>query len=85
MRILSLCLWVSTSSLPVWATAPSTDTVAGMENGRALYVCTARSILGKRFSATGFDKVLTQEEAMQRCEAHAFRCYRTGCDVTSER
>ncbi len=43
------------------------------------YVCTARSLTGKRYSATGPDKALTQEAAMRKCEENSFRCYRTGC------
>lgn len=85
MRKITLSLLVSTFSLSCWASSAPRSVAASVESGRTRYVCTARSILGKRFSATGTDKVLTQEEAMQRCEAYAFRCYRTGCDVTSER
>jgi len=43
------------------------------------YVCTARSLTGKRYSATGPDKALTQEAALRKCEESSFRCYRTGC------
>ncbi len=65
--------------------AQETQLAPSQDGARVLYVCTARSLLGKRFSATGDDKVLTQEAAMKQCEAYAFRCYRTGCQATDLR
>ncbi len=81
MRHLSVLILASTLGLACLAA----EKAAERPTERVLYVCSARSILGKRFSATGSDKVLAQEEAMQRCESYAFRCYRTGCDVTGLR
>lgn len=84
MRYLSLCLALSSLFTTV-AFAENAPLAPASASDRTLWVCNARSILGKRFSATGTDKVLAQEEAMQKCEAYAFRCYRTGCDATEGR
>ena len=51
---------------------------SSVDSQRAI-VCTAHSLTGKRFSATGTDKMLVQDEAMRKCQAVAFRCYPTGC------
>lgn len=47
--------------------------------GERVYVCKARSLSGRYFSATGPDSVLAQDEAMRLCSAHSLRCYATGC------
>lgn len=46
---------------------------------RTMYVCTARSLTGRRFSATGENQTLTQEAALRLCESHALRCIAAGC------
>lgn len=69
-------LTILATALPVFAfqySAADADTT---------YICTARNLVGKRYVAQGSDRVLTQESAMQECEATSFRCYPTGCKET---
>ncbi len=48
-----------------------------------LFVCKARNLAGRRFSAIGPDEVLTQEKAMRKCESVSAQCYPTGCEETN--
>lgn len=63
--------------------AAGTSTTHGIASADALpkYLCTARNLLGKRYSATGDDEILTQEEALRRCEAESARCVAGGCQT----
>jgi hypothetical protein len=79
MRSLVIVLFSVSSFLSIAAVSVHAD-VLGQQ--LTSYVCTARSITGRRCTAVGTDKVLTQEAAMQKCEKESWRCYPTGCQVS---
>ena len=70
-------------ALVVIATAAVAEAPA--PGARETFICHARSVLGRRYTATGENEKLTQEAAMQKCEASARRCYPTGCSNAGER
>lgn len=69
---------IALSALTASSTPPTR-----MPSTGTIYVCKARSILGRYYSATGTDRAVTQDAAMKDCQAYSRRCYPTGC--TSQR
>lgn len=78
IKFTALIAFVGLFSLCAGAAAPVTSHLSSTEVNTT-YVCKARSLTGKYYSATGTDKVLTQDAAMKLCSAQSFRCYPTGC------
>lgn len=52
----------------------------------ALYICSARNIVGQYFSAQSDNQVVAQDEALKTCQKlSVLFCYATGCDKAAER
>lgn len=85
MRIPFTALIAFTGLFSLWAgaAAPVSSSVMA-PNVATTYVCKARSAAGRYYSATGTDKVLTQDAAMKLCSAHSVWCYPTGCVASTK-
>lgn len=79
----ALIAFLGLFSLCAGAAAPVLSDVVSPELSTT-YLCKARSLTGKYYSATGTNKILTQDAAMKACSAQSFRCYPTGCIVTGK-
>jgi hypothetical protein len=52
---------------------------AAVASADPIYVCTARSLAGRPYRATGPNRQLTMLSAITECEKHHLRCYKSGC------
>jgi len=76
-RITSLVYLVIFGVFASASIAVETQVPSQIKDGN--WVCNARSLTGKFYTATGTDKATTQSQAVALCQAQSFRCYPTGC------
>jgi hypothetical protein len=49
----------------------------------SMYLCGARSLSGRYFSAQDANAIVAQDVALKMCQAKSWRCYPVGCKIVT--